>query len=239
MRTDNTGQAETAGVRVRVTGLYGVLSRNGVTMGAKESSPTFTESDSIADSAQEPTKEGVPADDGTGSAETESPPEPPLDLVFGILKNSRRRKVLRYLCSNDGTATLSDLAEHIAAIENDTTPAQLSSSQRKRVYVGLYQCHLPKMDDVGVIDYNQARGHIELTDLAPHFEAYLDRDDDERGREWHRYYGGIAAASIAALAGTAVLAPGQAILFVSLGLASVWGGCSVWHWHSVENADED
>lgn len=207
-------------------------------MGAKESSPTFTGSDSIADSEQEPTGDEAPVAGEAESQESEAPPKPSLDLVFGILKNSRRRKVLRYLCEHDGTATLSDLAEHIAAIENDTTPAQLSSSQRKRVYVGLYQCHLPKMDDVGVIDYNQARGKIELTDLAPHFEAYLDQDADDHEREWYRYYGAIAAASIAALSGTAVLATGQAVLLVSLGLACIWGGCSVWHWHSVER-DQD
>jgi hypothetical protein len=97
-----------------------------------------------------------------------------LSRVFGILKNSRRRRVIRYLRRQEAQVTVSDLAEHIAAIENDTEPAKLSSKQRKRVYVGLYQCHLPKMDDAGVIEYDKDRGTIEFGENAPAFEAYLE-----------------------------------------------------------------
>ncbi|MFB6358651.1 MAG: hypothetical protein ABEJ96_06540, partial [Thiohalorhabdaceae bacterium] len=54
-------------------------------------------------------------------------------------------------------AELGDLAEHIASIENDKPEVALSSTERKRVYVALYQCHLPKMDDIGVIDFDEDR----------------------------------------------------------------------------------
>jgi hypothetical protein len=91
----------------------------------------------------------------------------PLDDVFDLLRNQRRRGVLQYLRdSTDGTATLDELAEHIAAKENDVEIEQLTSSQRKRVYIGLYQCHLPKMDELGVIEYNQSRGRIDLQDIS-------------------------------------------------------------------------
>lgn len=96
--------------------------------------------------------------------------------VFELLMNRRRRDVLAYLCENEET-TLDELATHIAAKENGITIDQLSSEQRKRVYIGLYQSHLPKLDDAGVIDYNQNRGTIELVDITP-FEPYLA---DERG----------------------------------------------------------
>lgn len=49
-------------------------------------------------------------------------------------------------------------------MENDTTVKRLSSDQRKRVYIGLYQCHLPKMDKLGVVEYDKNRGRIELQD---------------------------------------------------------------------------
>ena len=111
-----------------------------------------------------------------------------LDRIFGILKNGRRRRVLKYLQDEDGEVTLSDLAEHIAAIENDTTVARLTSSERKRVYVGLYQCHLPKMDDAGAIEYNQSRGLIRRTDKADYFEEYLDEQSHGSDLSWHRYY---------------------------------------------------
>jgi hypothetical protein len=164
-----------------------------------------------------------------------------LDVIFQILKNSRRRRVLNYLRHNGGESTLSDLAEHVAGIENDIPPEQLSSDQRKRVYVGLYQCHLPKMDDAGVIDYNQSRGDIELTDLAEHFEEYLhDQDEDASSRPWYLYYAGIAASGFAALLGTAALVNSVvAAQFVSVGVVGLVLACSVAHWRATrEDADE-
>jgi len=58
----------------------------------------------------------------TTDVETDSTTADPLslDLVFEVLKNERRRRVLKYLSeSSSETVSLSDLAEHIAAIEND------------------------------------------------------------------------------------------------------------------------
>ncbi|WP_138004366.1 DUF7344 domain-containing protein [Halalkalirubrum salinum] len=96
--------------------------------------------------------------------------------VFEILKNDRRRMVIEYLKNQeDGCATLDVVAEHIAAIENGVDVSQISSSQRKRVYIGLYQCHLPKMDEYGVVDYEKSRGTIELKDISQ-FDRYLDTD---------------------------------------------------------------
>jgi hypothetical protein len=87
--------------------------------------------------------------------------------VFELLKNERRRRVITFLKrQEDRTTTLGVLAEHIASLENDIDVSQLTSSQRKRVYIALYQCHLPKMDDLGVIDYGKNRGTIQLRNTA-------------------------------------------------------------------------
>ncbi|ADQ69362.1 hypothetical protein C499_12360 [Halogeometricum borinquense DSM 11551] len=95
------------------------------------------------------------------------------DTIFELLKNQRRRDAIRYLKENDGEAKLGDMAEYIAAKENDIEIAQLSSSQRKRVYIGLYQCHLPKMANSGVIDFEKNRGDITLKQMAEQLEPYL------------------------------------------------------------------
>lgn len=131
----------------------------------------------------------------------------PLDQVFEVLKNSRRREVLKYLKNREGSVSLSDLAEHVAAIENDTTVRALSSSQRKRVYVGLYQCHLPKMDDMDIVNFDQNRGRIELAANADQLDDYLDPDTEQN--YWHHYY-----------ASTSLLSGGLFVLS-SLGAASV------------------
>jgi hypothetical protein len=122
----------------------------------------------------------IKAPDETAATEDAPPsesPDLPLDTVFEILKNRRRRDILQYLWNHDGTANIGELAEHIAALENDIEVAALSSSQRKRVYIGLYQCHLPKMDDAGIVDFDKHRGTISLCDAATELESYLTADD--------------------------------------------------------------
>lgn len=120
------------------------------------------------------------------------------DVVFGILQNKRRRNVLRYLMSVDRMVTQAELAEQIAAQENGITVAEIDSTQRKRVYVALYQTHLPKLDEAGLIEYNSDRGHVRLTDAAPVLRPYLEgelRTDDERSDEWNHHYLALSVAS--------------------------------------------
>ncbi|WP_318569336.1 DUF7344 domain-containing protein [Salinigranum marinum] len=110
------------------------------------------------------------------------------DTLFELLKNQRRRDALDYLKTNGGRATLSDMAEHIAAKENDLPIEEIAakendlpieeitSKQRKRVYIGLYQCHLPKLATAGVVGFDKNRGTIELRSLAARLYPYLDAE---------------------------------------------------------------
>ncbi|MFC3958320.1 DUF7344 domain-containing protein [Halovivax cerinus] len=120
------------------------------------------------------------------------------DVIFELLKNRRRREVLSYLLDCEGTVTLSELAEQIAAWENDTTVDQLNSDQRKRVYVALYQTHLPKMDDAGIIEYDQDRGLIDLSDNADLLVMYLDTETHTHDR-WDRWYAALSLAGLLVL----------------------------------------
>src|SRR6056297_385882 len=118
--------------------------------------------------------------DGIGSTSRAGGSELSKGEIFDLLKNRRRRTVIRFLRENDGYAELNDLAEYIAAKENDIDVRQLSSDQRKRVYIGLYQCHLPKMDEAGVVDFEKDRGHIVLNESAERLRTYLDAAGTER-----------------------------------------------------------
>ncbi|MDQ2052049.1 ArsR family transcriptional regulator [Natronolimnohabitans sp. A-GB9] len=122
------------------------------------------------------------------------------DVIFELLKNRRRREVLAYLLEADDTVTLGELAEQIAAWENDTDVSALSSDQRKRVYVALYQTHLPKMDDAGIVEYDQDRGLISLADNADLLMMYLDTDSEQQDR-WDRWYAAVSVVGAALVAG--------------------------------------
>ncbi len=96
------------------------------------------------------------------------------DELFHLLQNQRRRQVLEFLQDTDGEINMRDVAEQVAAWENDTTIDALDSNERQRVYIALYQSHLPKLDDAGVLTYNQQRGIVSRTDLADQLDAYLN-----------------------------------------------------------------
>lgn len=115
------------------------------------------------------------ADASTGVADRT--PELSTSEIYEILYNPRRRAIVDYLLSADGTATRSDLAEYLAAEETDQPVAEVSSYDRKRLYIGLYQTHLPKLAELGVIAYDEDRGTMELRDTVRQLEPYLDGID--------------------------------------------------------------
>lgn len=124
---------------------------------------------------------------------TEPPEEVPitLDDLFEVLKNQRRRRVIRYLGERDEPVSLSDLSESIAAMENDKPVSQLTSQERKRVYVGLYQVHLPKMAGMEFIEYDKGRGMIARGRATHYAEAYLQHAESKQNT-WSTYYIGVA-----------------------------------------------
>lgn len=72
--------------------------------------------------------------------------------VHELLRNERRRAVLRIIRDGSDSVPVRDLAERIAAEETGTEPAP--RSDRQSVYISLIQTHLPKLDDASVIDYD-------------------------------------------------------------------------------------
>jgi hypothetical protein len=220
-----------------VSGAFGMLAAE---TGGQSGQTERTDATEQTDAGSEPPRSGGdvggPApDEGSEEGDTEGLP---LDQVFETLKNSRRRQTLHYLNDNGGEASLSDLAEHIAAIENDVGVEAITSSQRKRVYVGLYQCHLPKMDDMNIIDFEKNRGTVELARNAAQLEPYLEENESSA---WYRLYGGVTAAGVG-LFGVSALgsAPFGLTPATVLGaLLLVMALCSVCHLYVEEIRDAE
>ena len=151
-------------------------------------------------------------DDG-GEAEPTDVDVPQLtkDDLFHLLQNQRRRRILKYLQDADGPVDMRDVAEQVAAWENDVPVRQLSSDERQRVYIALYQSHLPKLDEEGVLDYDQDRGRVQRTAVANQLDPYLALGDDEStgaddedGGSMTRYLGAATAASVVSTAASAL-----------------------------------
>lgn len=130
-------------------------------------------------------------DDDDASDERHEPTE---QEVFDILSNRRRRYAL-YALADDDAATIGSLAEQIAAWENDCTIDDITSTERKRVYTALQQSHLPKLERMGLIHFDQETGRVRPTDTVEEMDIYLEVVGEEQ-LSWDQYYLGLSALSV-------------------------------------------
>jgi hypothetical protein len=126
--------------------------------------------------------------------------------VFSVLSNRRRRFALHAVCQRDDAVELGWLARQVAAWEQGISPEEVGSDARKSCYVSLQQTHLPQMDEVGIIEFDERTGTVHPTSAARELDIYLEVVP---GREvpWHGYYLGLGAVSAALLAALWVDAP--------------------------------
>lgn len=144
------------------------------------------------------------------------------DLIFELLSSPRRRMALYYLRERGGSATVTQLAEEIASLEYDVSVEELSRQQQKRVYVSLYQTHIPKLDDAGIVEYDDDSSEVVLSDKARRIDAYLNRDEGD-SYPWHYHYLALAILSTGLLIGTAVTGAPVEPLTVGLVVTLIFG----------------
>lgn len=136
--------------------------------------PVGMKQDTNHDGVSEPETEPLAADAATGTEDGELDK----DDLFHLLKSSRRRRALRFLLAAESEPVeMRTVAEAVAAEEYGKPVEALHSDERQRVYITLYQLHLPQLDDAGVIDYNQSRGRITTNPVIEAFDEYLEEDD--------------------------------------------------------------
>ena len=123
---------------------------------------------------------------------------PEKDELYDLLSNHSRRYVIHFCKEADEPVSLSDLAEKVAAREQDKSVAELTSAERKRVYTSLQQTHLDRLADAGMVEYNGDQ--IELTENAAELDVYLDVVP-EGSIPWGVYYLGLSVLSAVVLGG--------------------------------------
>lgn len=78
---------------------------------------------------------------------------------YELLSDERRRAVLETL---EGLTAPVQLAELAAEIADRTGVGAFEQETTKQVQITLHHNHLPKMDDMGVIDYDPDSNRIDL-----------------------------------------------------------------------------
>ena len=111
--------------------------------------------------------------------------------IHDVLSNERRRMVLSILHEVDGGSTTArDLSEQIAEMETGQSPPPRNI--RQSAYVSLHQTHLPKLDELGIIDYDESAKTVALTDRAKQVSVYMETVP-RYGISWSEYYIGVSA----------------------------------------------
>lgn len=87
------------------------------------------------------------------------------DDVSRVLENRHRRYVLYCLKTSETPMALADLADDLVRWETDASPAAVQDV-REKVYLSLYHCHLPKLANVGLVDFDADRNLVDLREDA-------------------------------------------------------------------------
>lgn len=110
--------------------------------------------------------------------------------IHDVLSNERRQMVLTLLREEgDDEMTARELSERIAELETEETPAPRNI--RQSAYVSLHQTHLPKLDELGIIEYDQSSKSVRLHDRADQVSVYMETVP-KYGISWSEYYLGMA-----------------------------------------------
>ncbi|MDZ5810241.1 hypothetical protein U4E84_02575 [Halorubrum sp. AD140] len=128
------------------------------------------------------------------------------DVSFDLLSNARRRFVLRELQQTSDEVELVELAERLAAKENEVPRDDLTAQQRKRTYVSLYQTHVPKLVEAKVVTYDQDTGRIAATERADELANYFR--EECHSPPWALAYGLLAGVGLVAYAALHVVNAG-------------------------------
>ncbi|MFB6360162.1 MAG: hypothetical protein ABEH59_02460 [Halobacteriales archaeon] len=121
------------------------------------------------------------------------------DDLYEMLADKRRRYAIHYLKQRQEPVSVRELAEQVAAWENAKSVDALRSQERKRVYIALYQSHLPSMDEAGLIHYDEDASTAELADMFDDLKIYLEIVP-EADVPWSLYYVGLSAANLLLIA---------------------------------------
>ena len=145
--------------------------------------------------------------------------------IHDVLRNHRRRLVLDILQAADDPVSVRELSERIGAIEADQDPPP--RNVRQSVYVSLLQTHLPKLDELGIVDYEPEGRSVSVGEGLREVAIFLETVP-KYGLSRSEYYAAVsllgaltmAAADLGTPVITAVSASTWAYAFLALIFAS-------------------
>ena len=105
--------------------------------------------------------------------------------IHDILRNDRRRLALQYLKQRLRPVEVRELSDHIAEREVGESPPPRDC--RQSVYNALSQTHLPKLEELGFVDFDRDEKLVSLRETAREIDVYMNVITP-LGITWETYY---------------------------------------------------
>lgn len=139
---------------------------------------------------------GEPSDPNTAGGEGGG--ALPIDTIFDVLQDSRRRYLLHYLSDRSEGASIREIARRIAEWETRAAEASgtvenegeemageemadengevdgVDDDHLERVIVSLHHTHLPKLSETGIVAHDEGTDRVSTTGLAAATDPYLE-----------------------------------------------------------------
>lgn len=146
------------------------------------------------------------------------------DTVFTLLANARRRQLLTRLYRAE-SKDLESVARSIATVERDDPDETVSQDDVRRVYISLYQNHVPKLEENGVIEYDRDDGRVSLVRSSA--TQQLLRAAEIVAYDWKKYYVAALLCSVGLCAGAVVTGGSETVWRVVVALIGSGSGALV------------
>lgn len=105
---------------------------------------------------------------------------PPLDRVLEALSRECDRCILYTLMENE-VVELDDVIDEVLERESGEPATTASDDVRREIRAKLHHQRLPKLEDLGIVEYDHRNGSVRYRNPPPHFEKFLQlaRELDE------------------------------------------------------------
>jgi hypothetical protein len=115
------------------------------------------------------------------------------EQIHDVLSNERRKRTLEILKRKRDEVELRTLAERLAEIESGESPPPRNC--RQSVYNSLHQTHLPKLNELDIVEYDDDRKTVELQSAARTVDLYMEVLTPY-GITWSTYYRTLAVLAL-------------------------------------------
>lgn len=102
------------------------------------------------------------------------------ETISTLLAHERRHAVLDVLRTHDEPLPLADLADEVAVRERERRIDSIPAEEVKRIYMSLYHRHVAKLANHGVVEYDQDRDIVALTERAGCLMPFLELATEDR-----------------------------------------------------------